>query len=64
MTILTTVIILALLATAGALLSGIISMTHGGKFDQRHSHQLMFIRVGLQGVTLLLLIIALYTTAT
>jgi hypothetical protein len=61
MTTLTIVIILAMLATTGALLSGIVSMTQGGKFDQRHSYQLMFVRVGLQGITLLLLIIVLYT---
>lgn len=60
MTVLTTVIVLAMLATAGALFWGIGSMVHGGEFDQRHSHQIMFVRVGLQGITLLLLLIALF----
>lgn len=60
MTVLTTVIVLAMLATAGALLWGIGSMAHGGEFDQHHSHQIMFVRVGLQGITLLLLLIALF----
>ena len=60
MTILTTVIVLAMLATAGVLLWGIGSMVHGGDFDRHHSHHLMFMRVGLQGITLLLLLVALF----
>ncbi len=59
MTMLTIVIVLALLATAAALIWGIVSMAHGGEFDQHHSLQLMFARVGLQGLTLLLLFLAL-----
>ena len=62
MTMLTVVIVLAMLGTAAALIWGVGSMAHGGKFDQRHSQQLMFARVGLQGVTLLLLLIALLMT--
>ena len=60
MTLLTIVIVIALLATVGALLWGIVSMARGGEFDQHHSHQLMFARVGLQGITLLFLLIALF----
>lgn len=63
MTVVTTLIIIALLATAGTLLSGVISMAHGGEFDRRHSHQLMFARVGLQAITLLLLLTALFAAA-
>jgi len=63
MTVLTTTIILAMLATTGALLWGIGSMARGDEFDRHHSHQLMFMRVGLQGVTLLLLLIALFAAA-
>lgn len=59
MTLLTVIIVVAMLATAGALVGGIASMAHGGKYDQRHSHQFMFARVGLQGLTLALLLIAL-----
>ena len=58
MTVLT--IVIALLATVGTLLWGIVSMAKGGEFDQHHSHQLMFARVGLQGITLLFLLIALF----
>lgn len=52
-------VIVALLATIAALISGIASMAHGEEFDRRHSVQLMFTRVGLQGVTLVLLLMAL-----
>jgi hypothetical protein len=49
----------ATLATAAALVSGIVSMAHGGRFDVRHSHQLMLARVAFQGVALFLLIVTL-----
>jgi hypothetical protein len=63
MTIMTTLVIVALLATVAALVSGIVSMAHGGGFDQRYSHQIMFARVGLQGVTLVALLIAFWLAA-
>jgi hypothetical protein len=48
-----------MLATVVALAAGIVSMMHGGKFDREHSGQLMMTRVGAQGLTLALLIVAL-----
>ena len=60
MNALTVVIIIGALATAGALLTGIVSMVRGGPFDQAHSSQLMFARVGLQAITLVCLLAALY----
>jgi hypothetical protein len=59
MDVLSTMIILALIATIITLGTGIFSMLRGGEFDQRHSTQLMFARVGFQALTLVLLIIAL-----
>ncbi len=59
MTFLTAMIILAMLATVGALAAGVVSMAHGREFDQNHSTQLMAARVVLQGVTLVLLLVAL-----
>lgn len=59
MTALSIVIVLAAIATAAALITGLGSMAHGGSFDDRHSHQFMFARVGLQGIALLLVVIAL-----
>ncbi|MGD8350613.1 MAG: twin transmembrane helix small protein [Gammaproteobacteria bacterium] len=60
MNTLTIVIMIALLTTIGLIGTGIWSMAHGGDFDRRHSTQLMIARVGMQGVTLLLLIVAFY----
>ena len=57
---LTALVFLAMLATMGALATGIGSMAGGGAFDDRHSHQLMFARVGLQALTVALLVIALF----
>jgi len=59
MDILTLLIVLAMAATAVTMLFGIGSMAHGGRFDQRHSHQIMLSRVGLQALTLLLLVLFL-----
>lgn len=60
MNALTIVIILALILTVIVLFTGLVSMGHGGKFDEKHGTQFMFARVGLQGLTLLLLLFALY----
>lgn len=60
MDILNVVIVAALLMTVGVIGTGIWSMAHGGEFDQKHSTQLMFARVGMQGVTVLLLLLAMF----
>jgi len=60
MDILNVVIVAALLMTVGLIGTGIWSMAHGGEFDQKHSTQLMFARVGMQGATLLLLLLAMF----
>jgi len=60
MDFLNVVIVAALLMTVGLIGTGIWSMAHGGEFDQKHSTQLMFARVGMQGVTLLLLLLAMF----
>lgn len=60
MNILTVIIVLALFLTIVVLATGIGSMAHGGEFDEKHDTQLMFARVGMQGLTLVLLIIALF----
>lgn len=59
---LSVVIVIGLLATIFALGAGIVSMMHGGKFDDEHSGQLMMTRVGAQGLTLAMLVIALVLT--
>jgi hypothetical protein len=60
MNILTAVIMVALLMTIGLIGAGIWSMAHGGEFDQKHSTQLMAARVGMQGTTFLLLLLAIF----
>jgi len=59
MGLLTTLIVLALISTVVALGWGVISMAHGGEYDEKHSAQLMGARVGLQLLAVLLLFIAM-----
>ena len=60
MNILNVVIVVALLMTVGLIGTGIWSMAHGGEFDRKHSTQLMVARVGMQGITFILLLLAFY----
>ncbi len=60
MTLLNTVIVMAMLITVGVLATGLWSMAHGGEFDRKHADQFMFGRVGAQAVTLILLVLAIY----
>lgn len=55
----TILVVLAALATVVALFKGIASMAEGGEYDDRHSGELMFKRVGWQAVTVLLVLLAL-----
>jgi hypothetical protein len=60
MSLLSLMIILALLATVVALGAGLVSMMRGGEYDRQHGTQLMTARVGFQGVAVLLLLVALF----
>lgn len=60
MDLLTIVILLALGATAVSLVLGIIAMERGGEYDREHSTRYMAMRVGFQGLTLALLLVALF----
>ncbi len=60
MSLLSFMIILALLATVGALGAGIVSMVRGGEYDREHGTQLMAARVGFQSVAVVLMLVALY----
>lgn len=59
MTIVTFLVLLALFATVVVLGTGIGSMAHGGAFDDKHSDQLMMARIGLQGLAVVLILLAL-----
>jgi len=63
MNILNMVIVAALLITVAVIGTGIWSMAHGGEFDRKHSTELMVARVGMQGVTVLLLLLAVYLSS-
>jgi len=60
MSLLSFMIILALLATVGALGAGIVSMVRGGEYDREHSTRLMAARVGFQSAAVVLMLVALY----
>lgn len=63
MNILNMVIVVALLMTVAVIGTGIWSMAHGGEFDKKHSSQLMIARVGMQGITVLLLLFAVFLSS-
>lgn len=62
MVVLTAAIILLTLAVAGALFAGIGAMARNGEYDRRYSGRFMLLRVGLQGLALLLLFIVWFVT--
>jgi len=64
MDVLTLIIVASLILTAVILVIGVGSMAQGGEFDEKHSEQLMFARVGMQAITLSLLFVALYLANT
>lgn len=51
-------VIACVLATFGILVAGGVSMVHGGKFDWEHSVEFMQGRVILQGIVLILVVLA------
>ena len=60
MDVLTLLIWIALGATAVSLFLGIVSMERSGEYDREHSTRYMFMRVGFQGLALVLLLIAAF----
>lgn len=60
MSVLNILIVAALLTTVAVMVMGIWSMQHGGESDQKRSTKLMFARVGMQGITFLLLLLAFF----
>jgi hypothetical protein len=53
-------IVLALIAAAAAMFLGVLVMSGGGATDRWLSTPLMWVRVGLQGLTVLLLVLATF----
>ena len=56
MTTVTVLVVAGMAATILTLIQGIASMAHGGVSDDARSHLLMFRRVGLQAVTVAVLL--------
>jgi len=50
----------ALLATLVVLVLGLRSMSKGGDYDREHAEKFMWERIGLQGLAILLLVVAIY----
>ena len=58
MSVVSVLIICALVATVVVLGLGLRSMARGGKYDQEHAEKFMWERVALQGLVIALLIAA------
>jgi hypothetical protein len=58
MDVMTILLLIALSATVLSLFTGLLSMSGGEAVDNQLSEPLMWTRVGLQGLTFLLLLIA------
>jgi hypothetical protein len=59
MNILTALLLIAMLATLGALIVGLAGFFHGGEFNRKYSNKLMQARVALQAVAVVLLLMLL-----
>ena len=60
MSLLTITVVLALVATVITLAWGLGSMSVGGSYDEKHSEQLMFARIGIQVFAFVMLLAAVY----
>ena len=60
MSVVTVLVIAALVATLLVLWLGLRSMARGGQYDAEHAEKFMWERVGLQALVILLLLAAVY----
>jgi len=58
--ILSTLVVVAMLATLGVLVVGVLAMAKGGEFNRKHANHLMRWRIAFQASALLLLAITLW----
>lgn len=63
MDLLVVLVLIALIATIGALVAGVVSMGTGGPFDERHATHLMAARLGFQALAFVALLVALAVAA-
>ena len=59
MDLLTTLLLIAMLATLGALVVGLAGFFHGGEFNRKYGNKLMQARVALQAIAVVLLLMLL-----
>ena len=52
--------VVAMVMTLGILLAGVVSMTRGGEVNRKWGNKLMRARVLMQGVAIILFLIAVY----
>ena len=50
-------IVVSLVAVLIVLLTGVVSMLRGGRFNKQYGNKLMRLRVGLQGVAVVLIVV-------
>ena len=55
--------IAAMVATLAALVAGILVMAKGGEFNKKYGNRLMRVRVTLQGVALILFVLAVWSSS-
>jgi len=55
--VLLVLVVIALAATSGVLMTGLLSMARGGEFNRKYGNILMRARVGTQAVTVLLVLL-------
>jgi hypothetical protein len=62
MNVMTLLLLIAMVATAGVLAVGLIGFFKGGEFNRKYGNKLMRARVALQAVAVLLLFAVLFTS--
>ncbi len=62
MTVLTTLLVIAMAATLGVLIVGLVGFFQGGEFNRKYGNKLMQARVALQAVAVLLLLLVLLSS--
>ena len=63
MTLLTTLLVIAMAATLGVLAIGLAGFFQGGEFNRKYGNKLMQARVALQAIAVLLLLVILIANA-
>lgn len=63
MNLMTVLLLIAMLATAGVLAVGLVGFFRGGEFNRKYGNKLMRARIALQALAVLLLFAVLFTSS-